>query len=814
MYRMIERVLIEEGGHKRVGQQPTLLLKALSDKRCLEILNIISVEPSYVGEIASRLRITESRVSEKVRTLKEAGMITEEWRRNGDRLVKYLKPSVRKIGISLDNGINFETTSSGSEVMYEYQYEETVIPSVANFVGRKNELNFLKRNPHVLIEGIPGIGKTTLAARFIRVNRRSTFWHEMRETDTLSDILARMASFLQKIGEDSLIKSLRTSRDRRLQANLAISGMRKSGTTLVFDDIHKCRDAEIISLIEDFLKSVPNVNVILISRSNIPLTSSSLKTLMLGELDAADARKLSGNRGASLAGRVGGHPLLLKISTNLPADRSVTSRSMSPEEYVSEVIFPSLPREIVKLITRLSFFRGAVNRDDAEFVLGKFSGDDLQLAEAIGLLKIRSGLIYVNDLIRGAAYKATENKREMHLKLSKFFTSRNGPGDLIEGFHHLWKSGMNKEMTSFLDDYGMGLIDSEYLNNFQRELLDASESMESCETKALLLFWAGRTYRNSRNYKRSLECFSKARICPHSTTLEVRMAQSEAVVLQYMGDLKHARDVLEDHVAVAKEIGGALEGDILGVLGRMLTYLGEIKKAEKVLKRMTQIFSNAKGSRGYCVSLINTAFMEYVRGNEGRAWEINEEAAACFLGLNSKYGYLASQQTRGFILESKGEMERAVESYSEAIEILESLGFSQSDMAFTLMKRSLASIKLGKLKEASRDIAKAKKIITPTGDELLKGMVDYVEGTFLLHKGRMREAKVKLENGMRYESGDPIFLWGARMEMARLLARNGKRGEAITLITGLINDLNDRGFFAFQSEVEETYKEICSETQT
>jgi len=808
IYRINERILINDDYCKYVDRQLVLILRALSDKKCLDILNVISIEPSYVGKIASMLRTKESRVSEKIRMLKEAGMITEEWKRDGNKLLKYLKPSVRKISISLDGGIDFEMVSDESKLVYEYAQTESSVPVVRNFVGRTDELNFLERNSHVMIVGIPGIGKSSLAANFVNVRGRNTFWYEIREIDNLDIILSRMAIFLHRIGEDSLLKSLRSSNDKRFQVSLAIALMRNTNTTLVFDDVHKCKDTDITELIEDFLKSVPEVKIILIARYNIQITSSSLKTLVLGELKLDEAKKLAQGRKISSLKRAGGHPLLLRITCSLPDGQANRAGNVSPEEYISGVIFPNLSGRVMTLLEKLSFFRGRVKREDAEFVFGKFNRDDLHMAESAGLLKVRNEIIYINDLLKEAAYKRASNKEDVHLMLSKFFLSKNSSEYLVEGFYHLWKSRKEKELSVFLDDYGIELVDSEHMNNFQKELLEASESMDMCETKALMLFWAGRTFRNYRNYEKALECFSKARTCPHSFDLEVRIVQSEAVVLQYMGDLQRARDVLEAHISLIRERNENIDGNLLNVLGRVLTYLGKMEEAENILDSSTKIFSTTKGSRGYCVSLVNKAFMEYVKGNVQDAWEINENATECFLNLNSRYGYVAAQQTRAFILESMGEIEKAVEKYSEVIEILEGLRFSRSDVAFTLMKRSIANMRLGKLKEAAKDVKVAKNIILPTGDELLKGMMDYVEGKLLLHMGKMREAEMKLARGMLFEAGDPIFLCGARMEMARLYTRNGKSTEARELITGLIDDLKHKKFLAFLPEAEEAYHEI------
>ena len=811
MFRAFERIFIDGECYKCVERQPIAqLLKALSDKRCLDILNIISTEPSYTGELASHLKIKESRISEKIKILKSAGLITEEWKREGNKLVKYLKPSMRKINISLDGGLSVETISDRPKEIVDYEHAEYNPPSVRNFVGRKEEYKFLKDNYHILITGIPGIGKSAMAAHFVNTQKMNTFWHDIRETDNLKHLLMKIAIFLQRHGDDALINSLQAERDRRVHVNLAVTGMRKTGSILVLDDVDKCKDAEIFGLVNDFLKSVPEVKVILAARSRTPLVATSLKTLLLGELPPSEAKKLVGGESRAMVKRLGGHPLLLKIISNLPVSMGEGARTVSPDEYVMNVIMPSLPKGIVTIIQRLSFFRGAVKREDAEFIFGKFNSEEFHNAENIGLLRSKSGIVSMNDLVREAAYLSADNKEDVHWKLATFYISKNSSEFRIEGFHHLWKSGRNEDILKFLDQYSMQLIDSGHMNNFQKELIEASDSMAVCEAKAATLYWIGRSYRNSRMYKEALEFFAKARQCPHSSDLEMHIAPSEAVVLQYMGRIEAARDVLQDHLKNLKERGGIVEGDILNALGRSLTYLGELREAERVLKRSLRIFSNFKESREYWVCLFHIAFMEYVKGNLEEAWAVNERASSGFLNMNYLYGYAATQQNKAFIMESTGKFESAIEKYDEAIDILENLGFSQSDLAFTLMKKTLTSIRIGRMEEARKDLLKSKYIISQTKDELLKGMLSYVEGSFLLKRKRFELAEAMLRKAMKYESGDPIMLWGVRLELAKLLSVNGKKKDAEKLILDLFKDLEKRNFNIFLKEAKDTQKEIAA----
>lgn len=89
------------------------LLRILSDQRCLDILRIISIEPSYVGELAIILKTKGPRISEKVRMMRKAGIVSEEWKKSGKKFVKYVRPSIRGIRITFDKGLMIETKAYG-----------------------------------------------------------------------------------------------------------------------------------------------------------------------------------------------------------------------------------------------------------------------------------------------------------------------------------------------------------------------------------------------------------------------------------------------------------------------------------------------------------------------------------------------------------------------------------------------------------------------------------------------------------------------------------------------------------------------------
>ncbi|SFG81347.1 transcriptional regulator, ArsR family [Desulfotomaculum arcticum] len=54
------------------------IFKALGEPTRLKILKLLSIRPMYVCELESVLQMTQPRISQHLRTMKEAGLVTEK----------------------------------------------------------------------------------------------------------------------------------------------------------------------------------------------------------------------------------------------------------------------------------------------------------------------------------------------------------------------------------------------------------------------------------------------------------------------------------------------------------------------------------------------------------------------------------------------------------------------------------------------------------------------------------------------------------------------------------------------------------------
>jgi tetratricopeptide (TPR) repeat protein len=788
-----------------------MMFKALSDSRCINILRIISVEPSYVGELASTLKTTESRISEKVRIMKEAGIISEEWRRTGNKLVKFYKPSIKKISISFGDGsIKTETVDNKVEESPILQDVDIKVPTADKLVGRTAEMQFVEKYAHVLVTGIPGIGKTTLVANYVRSSNREIFWHDIGETDTLKHIIMKIASYLSKNRDDNLLNALKQVRDKRTHINLAIAGIRKLNSIVVLDDLHKCLDHEIMELINDLISSVPELKVILISRTPLSIYSSSIRVLVLQELQTEEALELIKNttERERIVAQVGGHPLIVKLAGNLQSTIKRSTESLSPTEYFEKQILPTLPKHLVAVLEKISFFGGTVNLEELEFIFGEISKTHLRETIGLGLIRIQRNSIRMNDLVREVLQISAPRSSETHKKIALYYTSKKRPEYLMMGLHHIALSGSNEEISNFLKQFGMDLINSSYLNNFQEELIKIERSLESCETKAEILYWIGRILANKRMFNESLTYFERARMCPQPSSLEASLLFDEATAYQNIGELEKSEEMFWYALPKVEGSNSIQEGRILFGLGRVLVWLGKQDVARKMLNKASEIFKGKGDAIRYNVALFGIAHLEFVTGNIREAIRVNDQAIEGFLELQAINSYTSSLINKGGFLFLLGKRTKSLTIISEAIEILGTLEYADLDLAFALLKRSVILITFRKIKEAEVDIKRAKKIIKSGGDEFLTGLLYLSQGILSTAKGKLADAEIAVRNAMRYEKLDPVEMYRVRREWSLILIKKGERKQGMKVMRDLMKDFKKRNYIAFLRETQSIYNEI------
>ncbi len=122
-------------------------------------------------------------------------------------------------------------------------------PAIRTFFGREEEMEKLQglltsqTLKAVMIYGIPGIGKTTLLAKFTQDIRDkiNVFWFKVHEWVDYKGVLKPLSEFLSQIGKKNLEYYL-TQTDNPVLGevcHIIEMDMRGSNSLMIFDDIHK-----------------------------------------------------------------------------------------------------------------------------------------------------------------------------------------------------------------------------------------------------------------------------------------------------------------------------------------------------------------------------------------------------------------------------------------------------------------------------------------------------------------------------------------------------------------------------------------------
>jgi hypothetical protein len=178
-----------------------------------------------------------------------------------------------------------------------------------------------------MIKGMPGIGKTALAARVANMQSKSIFWFDIGEWSSSRNTLGHLGAHLNSLGVDRL-KRYVDARERPDLADLHDLLLELDPIlTIVLDD---CQNAStgmglMLKSLISVCQSTKNLDLILVGRGFpgvLDLRHKAGDGCLILELEGLDTdasiqmlkrRGIEGARAESMAERVGGHPLFLSL---------------------------------------------------------------------------------------------------------------------------------------------------------------------------------------------------------------------------------------------------------------------------------------------------------------------------------------------------------------------------------------------------------------------------------------------------------------------------------------------------------------------
>ncbi|MCJ2531150.1 MAG: AAA family ATPase, partial [Candidatus Thermoplasmatota archaeon] len=334
--------------------------------------------------------------------------------RRGSPLVEL----VRELG---ETGFLTGQPEEGPSELVDFSAEA---PPVDRFYGREEELaavsDALEKAPIVVLTGLAGIGKSTLAAKVVEARRGeiSLFWREVRPWDSASDLGLRLGAFLQAMGRAGLHNHLLSggAMDLNRVEEILTGDLAEVPALMVFDDVHDA-SPEVLAFFSMMHRTLKRRNglarALFLSRSRPGFYAAakaeleaSLREIPLKGLSDETSHRFLADQGlpedvaSSLVPVSGGSPLFLKLLAKAAEAGSAERARGSLEAHIAEEIEPSLgegEREILQLASLY-----AVPVPSEALLLGtNAEARHLVALEAKNLLdRFGDGLLVAHDFLR------------------------------------------------------------------------------------------------------------------------------------------------------------------------------------------------------------------------------------------------------------------------------------------------------------------------------------------------------------------------------------------------------------------------------
>ncbi len=436
------------------------LLELISQKTNLNILRLLKNEPTYPRRLSGLLGMTEQKVVPRLRRLEQAGLLRSSWRRIAAKNVKVYEVSAEKVELTLGVeglGLVLHPGERRRELSPPL-YIATSLSRDPGFVGRERELELLKAAKFVIVEGIAGIGKSSLLHEFAsRLPEGSkVFCHTFRETDSFTYLNGKLASFLGGLGYPDLLEYLKQggSNDSE-KLDFLVKGLDRPKRVLILDDYQRHHDDQIDALLGYLQRNLSKAKILLASRIRPPfltMTPSLLELKLDGFTEEECSRflekkglRLNQERKLRLYRKTSGHPLaLVLICAVAPNDKgTLDAPSRVPAiENLSQEFLRSLSELERDVIIPLSAFRDPIPAEAVSEVLkGRRVRAALHYLERQMILK-RTGEFYLlHELVREASYRMIDYPRELHRKIGEWYLRSDNAHEILEGLYHIVKSG-------------------------------------------------------------------------------------------------------------------------------------------------------------------------------------------------------------------------------------------------------------------------------------------------------------------------------------------------------------------------------------
>ncbi|WP_019176797.1 tetratricopeptide repeat protein [Methanomassiliicoccus luminyensis] len=400
-------------------------------------------------------------------------------------------------------------------------------PSVRTFFGRQEELK--KLNDFITSEtarimvvyGIPGIGKTTLLAKFVQDvrERHNVFWYRVHEWVNLKILLSPIAEFLSQMGRKGLERYLSRTETPSVGevSSILETELKDLPAVFILDDVQKADQTvhDFLAAMVGVLESLPHVSMIFTSReipsfySRSVVFKGEVVEMMLDGLDMDSSFRLIRNRELpeselmAIYTATRGHPLFLEL---IDSPKSALGKNV--RMFIEQEVYAKLDPTERRILEIASIFRYPVLIDaffSMEEGIAKemgFAQKELEYKDYMvdydtidqllnkSLMHESTGrMIGMHDLLRDFFYSrlAPRSRMAYHKAASRYYLQDRSAPSHVEAMYHCLMAKEYSTATKIAASYGRDIIAKGYGLPFgpllaqlreQCEHIDNSEKME------------------------------------------------------------------------------------------------------------------------------------------------------------------------------------------------------------------------------------------------------------------------------------------------------------------------------------------------
>jgi tetratricopeptide (TPR) repeat protein len=678
----------------------------------------------------------------------------------------------------------YEGILSGEVVDLRVEAGPEVPEEAVGLVGRAREMERLRewysRGTRVLlITGIPGVGKTTLARAFLREVEEAV-WIKVYPFHSPSSLLASLARALASAGRGRLMAYLRSSPMDYAEAGILLSS-EVSGMLLVFDDVGASPASDVLTLLLEY--PAPGCRLLLTAREppgflrDGGLLEGGMEEMRLEGLSRDGARELVRSlRGQArdleeLYEATRGHPLLLKVLST-----SSGPPVAEAEGLILDQVLEDLGPGEESVLLQASVYRQPVPRE----ALSPGSLRDLRTLLRRGLLAENGGRYEVHDVLRPIVQRvAGEAMTQAHVQAHDFWRSR---GEWLEAVHHLGAAGQYRELVGLA---GHGL--DEILEAGQaEELLEILEGVEDSVDDVLYLKARALDYLG--RWTQALSVLEEG--MGHATrTRRMALLLLRGRVLSKRGEFREAEEAFEAAAGLSEEEGCRLDlGKALYGLGVVLRKMGDMEAAVEHMRRALDIFEEEEAERDLGRARMEMGVIHLQAGQSDEAVEWFGRAMPLLSGRREDSAYLYNNL--GIAYSRMAKSRKALEAFEESARLAEAVGLMRAQ-AYAMTNASDLYVDLGEVERAVEYCERSLGIFEQLRDPVMISACHANRAKAEKALGNLEEAeRLYLESLRALEGTDAPYSLAARwLELSDLYEQMGDlerahrfRSEALSVL--------------------------------